>query len=831
MSLTKDLTVRMGSDTSGFDRGLKKVNSGVSGLKNNAASANTGITKLAGGIGSMVKAGLAIAGISYGLRAVADSVKSYIRLETSVIRVNDLFKDASKYVTYFAENTAKSFGMAEASAYQYAAVYGNLLKNVTTDETENAKVSIAMLKASAVVASKTGRTMDDVMQRIRSGLMGNIEAIEDLGIYAQIGMIETTDAFKKIADGRSWEQLNYIEQQQIRTLSILEQAQKQFGTEVQQGSAYSLAVLSGAFTDLTANAGRFLNAALQPIIEGLTELVYWANSGLKSLSALLGLKIDVSTTNTAATAQAALTDETNETLKAQEKLAGFDKFNDITKSKASGAATSSGSGAADSVFTGIAAPDYIESSSSSLDGFAAKLKIIKESEPFTTVSQAFQTAWSKIRPAAEQTGLIFSGVFDDIRSLTEPFVEWFKTDFIDNITTKIQVAGDVISGLLDSFNLVFSDIWNVVLKPFIDNFITVLLPVFTKFDTEVIKTFGALFNEAKAIFDVLWSEAIKPVLERIMIMWTGLTTLIAEKWNLYGKPIFESIREAVSNMSEIFLNAWNTYLKPFWDNFMETIDWLWTEHLQPLWNNFSDFIVKLIQGALDIYNGFVAPLVNWFIDKFGPAISSVLIFVGDVFGSLLGIIIDIASGIYKALGGIIDFIAGVFTGDWERAWSGIKDFFGGIWDAISGVAKGALNIIIDVLNLLIRGINSFKIDIPDWIKDIPLIGQYAGKTIGFNIPEIPKFATGGVVYGQVQALVGDNFNARQDPEVVSPLSTLKGMIVEALLQKEIATSGNGETRIVLQLENGEILADMLIDPMNKKAKNLGYAPVFAPANG
>ena len=50
--------------------------------------------------------------------------------------------------------------------------------------------------------------------------------------------------------------------------------------------------------------------------------------------------------------------------------------------------------------------------------------------------------------------------------------------------------------------------------------------------------------------------------------------------------------------------------------------------------------------------------------------------------------------------------------------------------------KFPLNLIIDGLNSLIRGLNSISFDVPDWV---PLIG---GKSFGINIPLIPKLATG-----------------------------------------------------------------------------------------
>ncbi|WMT39749.1 hypothetical protein RE628_20485 [Paenibacillus sp. D2_2] len=135
---------------------------------------------------------------------------------------------------------------------------------------------------------------------------------------------------------------------------------------------------------------------------------------------------------------------------------------------------------------------------------------------------------------------------------------------------------------------------------------------------------------------------------------------------------------------------------------------------------------------------------------------------------------DFTKGIIKALGGLMDFIAGVFTGDWTRAWEGIKTVFSGIWDGIVGILKGAVNIIIDAINFLIAQLNKINIDVPDWVGKIPGVPDVG--SIGFNIPKIPKLAKGGLAYGPTLAMVGDNKGASADPEVISPLSKLEAML-------------------------------------------------------
>ena len=73
--------------------------------------------------------------------------------------------------------------------------------SVWADQKTNAELTNQYLNMTAVVASKTGRTMEDVQERIRSGLLGNTEAVEDLGIFVNIKTIEMTEAFPESCTG------------------------------------------------------------------------------------------------------------------------------------------------------------------------------------------------------------------------------------------------------------------------------------------------------------------------------------------------------------------------------------------------------------------------------------------------------------------------------------------------------------------------------------------------------------------------------------------------------------------------------------------------------
>lgn len=398
-------------------------------------------------------------------------------------------------------------------------------------------------------------------------------------------------------------------------------------------------------------------------------------------------------------------------------------------------------------------------------------------------SPTFEGIWDSLKTETAELLVILGGIFSDIMSLGEPLKAYFSGDFTEWLRTCFEAYGIIAVGLFDTFNTVFSDIWNVAVFPMLSSFIKDGLPVITQFSTQSVKTIGVLFSEIKKNFDRIWNDAAKPILNSIADKWQDVMESLKNFWDKWGKPIFEKLREALTNCGNTFKDIWNNFLKPVFDKLMETADKVWDEHLKPLVDNLLDFVGEWINAALDIYNGFISPVVSWFAEKFGPPIAEIFGWVFDKIGKYIGGIIDAVSSIIDALKGVVNFVAGVFTGDWDRAWNGIKDIFSGIWNAVVSLLRTPVNAIIDLvnglvgavrdgLNWLIDGINSFGFEIPDWLG-----GGWMGLAVPYinDIPEIPHLANGGLATEPTLAMVGDNRNARTDPEVIAPLSKLRDM--------------------------------------------------------
>lgn len=200
-------------------------------------------------------------------------VKSAAEQEASMQQVENIYGKASETIKDFAENTAISYNMSTKEAYKYSQVFGNLIQSITDDQDENAKYTQELLKASSVIASSTGRTMEDVMDRIRSGLLGNTEAIEDLGVNVNVALLESTDAFKKFAGDKSWNQLDFQTQQQIRLFGILEQTTKKYGDEVQQNTSSNIQKLTARFNNMSSKLSKNLLPVANKLIDKADKFI------------------------------------------------------------------------------------------------------------------------------------------------------------------------------------------------------------------------------------------------------------------------------------------------------------------------------------------------------------------------------------------------------------------------------------------------------------------------------------------------------------------------------------------------------------------------------
>ncbi|WP_336759442.1 phage tail protein [Paenibacillus sp. USHLN196] len=405
-----------------------------------------------------------------------------------------------------------------------------------------------------------------------------------------------------------------------------------------------------------------------------------------------------------------------------------------------------------------------------------------------------------------------------------PALEKFRDLFLDIIPQ----IGDAFDNLLNGTIKPFVDYaLNEFIIPIAAKIIDTLVPIFTDVLVKAFEEAAKTFKWAVDMINDIYNTVLKPVFDLIKKIVLDTLQIVKDLWAKYGKDILDKISEMMENTRKLFQKLWDDVLKPIIEPFLKKLNEIWDGTLKGIIKQIGEVVMKLVNAALDIYNKFIVPLISYVIDKLAPGFTKGFNIILNVVTTIIKAVGEIIKGLLKTLGGIIDFVAGAFTGDWKKAWNGVKDIFGGIFGSLYGLVKAPLNMIIDGINKVIEGFNSLSVSIPEF----EIFGnKVGGGNVGLpNIPRIPRLAKGGLAYGPTLAMVGDNRGASVDPEVVSPLSKLQDMIggnnqpvVDALMQivKLLERNGQGQT---IQVD-GTVLGRVVADAINDMARRTGRSP-------
>lgn len=278
-----------------------------------------------------------------------------------------------------------------------------------------------------------------------------------------------------------------------------------------------------------------------------------------------------------------------------------------------------------------------------------------------------------------------------------------------------QVAQDLTGDIIGIFMTIFGtvsqlalglgrDILNFIAQPIIENK--------EKIKTALMETIEPLESIAQSIEDFVQNLADK----------------ILSLYNSHIKPFIDSVSNGISQIVGVLLNAYNEYISPVLDNFASKFGEVINGPISDAVSSFINIIGKIIDILKELWENVLVPLISWIIDNIVPVISPIVDTLGDLILDFFDTISEIVSGILDALGGLIDFISGVFTGDWDKAWNGIKTIFSGIWKAISSlfsgiwttlkdIVKGGVEFIKNLINSVWNGIKSLTSTVWNAIKN------------------------------------------------------------------------------------------------------------------
>lgn len=855
---TKNLIIRGGADFSGVKKELQKTQQTLQNFQDK-------VSKIMYGIGGVLGT-LAVG------KLIKDSTNLAMSYESNLGIIQRQMGESAAVFENWAKTQAKAFGYAKSEAVQYGATFSNLLSTFTKDTAQTTKYTQDMLQAMAVISSYTGRSIEDVGDRIRSGLLGSTEAIEDLGINVNISMIESTEAFRKFAGDRSWAQLDFQTQQQIRYFAILEQAASKFGTEVADNTASRLGSFTAALKDVQLNVGNaflpILNVVL-PILTALATKLAQVTGFIAAFSqALFGgsPQKQVQTQTKAIQQQSGsvgdLADSYKETGKAAKKasgfLTGFDEVNNLSKASADGGSSAVG-GVGGSIGTSDIPMPELDS-----NGFINGVEEVsnKARELANRVRSAFESLGKFFKTYEKEITAVMAGIG---AALTFVFIATNWTKILSGIiwtftNLKLAVAGAwaaitgpiglialAIAGLVAAFVYFYQT--NETFRGLVDGIFTTIKDVLVDLWNNVLVPLGGWLG---TVFVASW----KVVESALSWLWTNILVPIAgflggaflKAWEIIQGALEVLKKDALQPLSEYFEKFWKDVVVPIADVLSDVLavafdlvfkaaKELWKNVLVPLGGFFADLFeptIEAISAVIEyLWKKAIVPLGEYLGVGFYLVWKDLTTIIQNLWNNVLKPLIPFLQGALKiafetigstidglktTFTGLMNFITGVFTLDWEKAWNGVKDIFKGVFDSLYGIVKVPINLIIDAINTVIGGLNSLQMDIPDWVP------FWGGQTWGINIPKLPKLRRGGIVDGATN--FGNYIAGEAGAEMIVPLENTDfvNKIASAIgtaVMNSMGSSNSTPGDIVLKLNEIE-LGRAAARSINKAQRSSGY---------
>ena len=808
-----------GINTDGFKKSLKSLRKEANNAGEQSGKSISQIGKAAteaeGKIGGLC-ASLAKLGVAISVAAVIKGLislgKQAVELGSDIVEVQNVVDTAFGSMAYkieeFSATSIKRFGLSKLSAKQTASTYMAMARSMGLTEDAASDMAIALTGLSGDVASFYNISQAEADTKLKSVFTGETETLKSLGVVmtqTNLDAFALANGFGKTTASMSQSELVALRYQYV--MDQLGMAQGDFAKT--SGSwANQTRILSENWKEFLSVVGQGLIQALTPAIQLLNKLMGYLISAANAFSAFMATVFGApETTAKAQEAQAAAigdaaeaeSDLASNTKKATAELkrqtAGIDELNVLQGSPSENAGASAGAGTPAivpiTVSTGSAGTSQIEGS------------ISKIRKLFEDLANDIK---KKFAPSIDAWGKAFKGLDGPARQALES-IQKNAANLMDGtiVPVKDYILGTWIPDIVNSFSQNFAPMFSDIL--------------------------GFAFQECASEFEHMCTQINKltqdlfiPTLELCRTVVTDMWDSIGATWAEHGEYILSMMGTLHDGLREIWDEIYDGIIHPVLEHIQEALSWLWDNHLKPLWDELTEFFASLVECVLTLWNNAIQPFISFLVDTLAPIVTDVINTIVYVIGSIVATVVDVIKAVVKALRGVLDFITGVFSGDWEKAWGGIRTAFSAVWDAIWSVFKGVINLIIDGLNALWRGLYSAIAGVVNGVGSIvEKIGDAVGKDWGFGIPTnppvIPKLAQGAVIppNRQFLAVLGDQ---KSGTNIEAPLDTIKQAVAEVL--------GQGSDRpitIIVQMDGKEMFRQMVREN-NAQVRMNGKSPLL-----
>lgn len=363
------------------------------------------------------------------------------------------------------------------------------------------------------------------------------------------------------------------------------------------------------------------------------------------------------------------------------------------------------------------------------------------------------------------------GILDTIGNMIKMKINAVK-NFVVGALSKF-LPESTINKIAGAFDVV-ARAWDVAIgaaKGYIDNFVQAVKPLVD----DIKNVFKGAADFVKGVFTGDWKGALNGLKTMTGGALSGLVNIIKAPFKLIAgiikgaidsfrnlnivKSIFDGLKNAVKNTLEkcgVDMGKFSEKISNIKTRAGNIIN-----GLKKIFSTVFGAIGKAVRTVSDVIASVFGKKVGSTCSTAGAAFTAFKAVVGVAFGlvaqhvkngmnvvkvvfgavqgyvsAAVNTITSVLSGVLTVFDGLITFISGVFTGNWKKAWEGVKDIFKGIFDTFTALCKAPINAVIGIINGAIQGINNLGLTIPDWVPGI------GGQSFKINVPTIPMLYQG-----------------------------------------------------------------------------------------
>lgn len=326
---------------------------------------------------------------------------------------------------------------------------------------------------------------------------------------------------------------------------------------------------------------------------------------------------------------------------------------------------------------------------------------------FNQLLNSLALAAGKFAGSCVSIGLtIATNLVGGIAKYLEQNTEYIKARLVNMFNAQSRILdlfGDLCVNIADIFSVFANGDGQQITADIIGVFSNAFLGVgelVSRTAANLVGLIAGPINDNKDKIKAAVENTLKPISKvttAIREFVTDTFAKISEVYDKYIDPAFKKMSHGLSTVFSYVLNAYNKYLAPVLDWIAERFGVVKDKYIQP----FVDAVLELwgaLTDAVATFWDFISPFVGWFVEKFIAVFASKLQWLWTKFEFVFGLISTIVTGVIKVFKGVIEFVQGVFTGNWGKAWDGIKSIFGGSWDTIKGIVGAAIDFVKNIID-------------------------------------------------------------------------------------------------------------------------------------